>query len=268
MTSSLWMWLVVGIIALLGGAGYVLMCFRRTPEQLRAYRRVLGIVTAVGLGVALGWSLSETGELPAATAALVLLAFGALAAASFVVAGSASKAHPFVWGLTLAGVGVTVVAAPLLALGGEAEMLGTDVLLLIRLFLAGLGAGVWLPAALASGFFAAGRVAQEAAPAAEHPTAGRPVDPGRLPAVIGFPLLTAALLAAVLWNVLGYAAAWRNALPDLWLLVTWLLGVAYLHATSPWHPLGLPRWFQSLLAAAACGAAVLSALSAGALLVG
>ena len=53
---------------------------------------------------------------------------------------------------------------------------------------------------------------------------------------------------------------------DLWLIVAWLLGGIYLHATSTWRPLRLPAWLATALAAFTLAAAVLAALSTGTVL--
>jgi ABC-type transport system involved in cytochrome c biogenesis permease subunit len=271
MTLSLLPWLVAALLALLGGVADLLLTSRLQAAAHRTLRLALAAVIGASILAGAGWLAAESAAWSGVPLALVYLAFGALLGAAALVSRPSALSQAAVFGLTLIAVAMAAAVAVLVATEGNnlpAGPAARSLTLAARTALAGIGSGVWLPVAVASMLFAARTALREGqATASELPQSGRTVDPGRLPAVIGYPVLTVALIAAMLWNVQAYAAAWRTALPDLWLLVTWLLGAAYLHATSPWRPLGLPAWFPSLVAAGACGASVLAALSAGALLV-
>jgi ABC-type transport system involved in cytochrome c biogenesis permease subunit len=95
----------------------------------------------------------------------------------------------------------------------------------------------------------------------EFPTAA--TDRGRAAALFSYPWLTAALLAAVGWNLAARATILALQPGELWPLVAWLLGAIYLHATSTWRPRRVAAWLATVLAGLAFVAAVLTALNAG-----
>ena len=82
--------------------------------------------------------------------------------------------------------------------------------------------------------------------------------------MFSYPWLTAALLAGLVWNLATHAIVLQAIPADLWLVVVWLLGGVYLHATSSWRPLRLPAWLGMVLAAACLAAAVMAVLTASA----
>ena len=125
----------------------------------------------------------------------------------------------------------------------------------LRVVLTSIGLGGWLAVCAGSvwGLWLASRHG-------EFPTAA--TDRGRPAALFSYPWLTAALLAAVAWNLAARATILALQPGDLWPLVAWLLGAIYLHATSTWRPRRVAAWLATALAALALAAAVMSAISA------
>ena len=117
-----------------------------------------------------------------------------------------------------------------------------------------MGLGGWLPvlAGSAWGWWLASR-------RGEFPTAGN--DRGRPAALFSYPWLTAALLDAMVWNLVAHATVLALQPANLWPLVAWLLGATYLHATSTWRPRRVAAWLATTLAALALAAAVMRAIS-------
>ena len=125
----------------------------------------------------------------------------------------------------------------------------------LRVVLTSIGLGGWLAVCAGSvwGLWLASRHG-------EFPTAA--TDRGRPAALFSYPWLTAALLAAVAWNLAARATILALQPGDLWPLVAWLLGAIYLHATSTWRPRRMAAWLATALAALALAAAVMCAISA------
>lgn len=162
-------------------------------------------------------------------------------------------------GLALLGIAALLGAAVFVAWrtpapsptwGARAPLFG------LRSLLAAAGLGGWLIVLAASAPWAV-RVPRR------RETHSRPADdPGRLPALITFPWLTAALLAGGAWQLAARAAPWHSAPAALWQIVAWLLGASYLHITSNWRPVRAPAWLATMLAGLAFVAAILAALQA------
>lgn len=181
-----------------------------------------------------------------------------------VISEPAARKHTFMrrdtaTSLALFGVTAMLVAAMLLAWrapatsptwGARAPLFG------LRSLLTAVGLGGWLVVLAASAPWAVQVVRRRAA----H---GRPADdPGRLPALITFPWLTAALLAGAAWQLAARAAPWHSAPAALWQIVAWLLGASYLHITSNWQPMRAPAWLATVLSGLAFAAAICAALQA------
>ncbi len=87
-----------------------------------------------------------------------------------------------------------------------------------------------------------------------------------------YPWLTAAIVAAGLWNAVAFASPWRSRPGDLWLAVTWLIGAACLHLAArrdDAHASLRSRVYLALLGALALSGlagALLAALQASSLL--
>lgn len=181
--------------------------------------------------------------------------------------------------LSLPRAGLGLVGAVLLAGVGAAVLRGAGAytpqartwLFALHLALAALGLGAFVLAAAESlGFAFKGsrpaEVLDPAFPAERQAMRGRAGDPGRLGALVAFPLLTAAMLLGSAWGLVSFAAPVRPVASEMWLLVAWLLAAAYLHATSGWRPLRAPAWLSAILILAAFAAGLAACLAAASLL--
>jgi hypothetical protein len=126
---------------------------------------------------------------------------------------------------------------------------------------------------------AAGDAAPPGAPSAEdNPAAADPIamatvtpssvpgdQVGRAALRAAYPWLTLALLAGAGWNLTAYALAWRGTPAEIWLVIAWLLGAAYLHGTGGYRAVKLGRLPLVMLAAAGLAAAVMAATQASTL---
>ncbi len=144
-------------------------------------------------------------------------------------------------------------------------------LFVAHLALAALSLGAFaLAAAESLGFAIRGSRPSElidpAFPADRQAMRGRSGDPGRLAALLAFPLLTAAVLLGSVWGLFAFAAPIRAAAAEMWLLAAWVLGAAYLHATSGWRPMRAPAWLPAVLITAALAAGVAAAWAVSSLL--
>jgi hypothetical protein len=74
-----------------------------------------------------------------------------------------------------------------------------------------------------------------------------------------YPWLTAALIGSGIWSLAVYATFWRGRPSELWLVVAWLIGGAYLHAVAGHRTPRLARGWASLLAVFGLLAALLAA---------
>jgi hypothetical protein len=74
-----------------------------------------------------------------------------------------------------------------------------------------------------------------------------------------YPWLTAALITSGIWSLAVYATFWRGRPSELWLVVAWLIGGAYLHAVAGLRRPRLARGWASLLAVFGLLAALLAA---------
>ena len=248
-------WLVAAALTAVGG-GLAFVSGRRSH---------IAALVAAGLGLAgaltgLVWRMVITSAWPGALPAdaLVLLAAGGLVV---LIARQRTPAERnLATGLTLLIAAALLVAAAWLAWqmpapptpiwAAGAPLFG------LRSLLAALGLGGWLVVLAASLTWAIRGLRQREA----H---GRPADdPGRPAALTSFLWLTAALVAAALWQLVLRGAATHPAPAALWQAVTWLLGAGYLHVTSNWRPVRLPAWIATLLAGLALAAAVMAALRA------
>lgn len=212
----------------------------------------------------------------AAADALALLAIGGLAGEIWLLSSKGSPRYDAASGasyLSVALLGLLLAGAAWMAdpVASSVPEAGAWTFAL-RNVLAGLGTGVWIPALAATLIWTLrGDLAtpaegfDPALPPGLHGMKGRAGDPGRAVALAGYPLLTAAWLAGGVWNVLSYAAPWRAAPAELWLLAAWTFGAAYFHATSGWRPLRIPRWVALALAVAAAAAGIAAALTAASL---
>lgn len=297
MRLELVLWLVAGLMVLIGGGlclavslraagqGGVQERERELTDRGPAVCAYLGLATLVG---GLAWQGWVKRAWPGATAgeALLLVAGAALLLGTWVShAGGAPHAAGgprFAGAAGLKAAGDTegaVGASGRLAYGGG--LLATGVLILgatvlawivvppaapqahtwlfgLRSGLASLGLGGWL--FVFAGNLAAlwqGRVnatVSEAAPGTAH-------------AVLraGYPWLTAALLAGGSWQMAAYAVPWRGVPADLWLVVAWLLGGAYLMLGSARWAKSLGAWPPAVLSFAGLAAALLAAGQAGSL---
>ncbi len=195
-------------------------------------------------------------------------------------AGSGSRAVRWPWsGLGLPRIVFALVAAALLAAlsivllraGNPLTPQARTWLFVTHLALAVMSLGAFVLAAAESlGFALRGSRPAElidpAFPAEQQAMRGRAGDPGRLAALLAFPLLTAAVLLGSVWGLFAFAAPVRAATTEMWLLAAWVLGAAYLHATSGWRPMRAPAWLAAVLIVAAVAAGVAALLAASSLL--
>ena len=291
MRLELALWLVAGLVVLIDGGLCLAVSLRAVgqggmQESARgltdrgpALCAYLGLAALVG---GLAWQGWVNRVWPGATAAeaLLLVAGAALLLGTWV--SHAGGAPRFAGSAGLKPAGDTegaVAVSGRLAYGGG--LLATGVLILgatglawivappaapqahtwlfgLRSGLASLGLGGWL--FVFAGNLAAlwqGRVnatVSEAAPGTAH-------------AVLraGYPWLTAALLAGGSWQMAAYAVPWRGVPADLWLVVAWLLGGAYLMLGSARWAKSLGAWPPAVLSFAGLAAALLAAGQAGSL---
>jgi hypothetical protein len=291
MRLELALWLVAGLVVLIGG-GLCLAVSLRAAGQAGMQERARGLTDrglalCAYLGLAalaggLAWQGWVNRAWPGATAAqaLLLVAGAALLLGTWVSRATDGPRFARAAGLKAAGdtEGALGVSGRLAYGGG---LLATGVLILgatalawsaappaapqahtwlfgLRSGLASLGLGGWL--FVCAGNLAAlwqGRVnatVSEAAPGTAH-------------AVLraGYPWLTAALLAGGSWQMAAYAVPWRGVPADLWLVVAWLLGGAYLMLGSARWAKRLGAWPPAVLSFAGLAAALLAAGQAGSL---
>ena len=223
-------------------------------------------MSALGLGllgvlVGVGWHVWQPAE-PRAEA-LALLAGGALIVTAWAAPRwtgpaeeSANERSLALAGALLGAAALTFVAAALAWRGAPAlaALPARHWLASLYAVLMSMGLGGWLPvlAGSAWGWWLASR-------RGEFPTAGN--DRGRPAALFSYPWLTAALLGAMVWNLVARATVLALQPANLWPLVAWLLGATYLHATSTWRPRRVAAWLATTLAALALAAAVMRAIS-------
>jgi hypothetical protein len=228
-------------------------------------------MTALGAGlvavlIGLAWHVWRPGE--PSPQALALLAGGALVVTAWAaprwarLSESSADERSLALAGALLGAAALTFASAALAWRGVPTAVAWPArtwLFDLRAVLASIGLGGWLAVLAGSmwGLWLAGR-------RGELPTAA--TDRGRPVALFSFPWLTAALLAAIAWNLAARATILALQPADLWPLVAWLLGATYLHATSTWRPRRVAAWLATVLAALALITAVLAALSAGTLM--
>jgi hypothetical protein len=251
-------WLAAAIILLIGALLGVLT--RRNRFWLPLAALAAGLV-GVLIGVAShAWQPSAPGA-----EALALLAGGALVVTAWATPRWTRPWEPSANERPLALAGALLGAAALTFAGAVLAWRGAPTaaafpartwLSGLRVVLASIGLGGWLAVLAGSvwGLWLASR-------RGEFPAAA--TDRGRPAALFSYPWLTAALLAAVAWNLAARATILALQPGDLWPVVAWLLGAIYLHATSTWRPRRVAAWLATGLAALAFAAAVLTALNAG-----
>ena len=256
MPADVLAWLAAAIILLIGALLGVFTCQDRLWLPLTALAAgLLGVLIGVGSHA---WRPAE----PSAEA-LALLAGGALVVTAWAAprwtrlsASSANERSLALAGALLGAAALTLAAAALAwRAAPTAAALSTRTWLSgLRAVLTGIGLGGWLTVCAGSmwGLWLANR-------RGEFPAAA--TDRGRPAALFSYPWLTAALLAAVVWNLTARATILVFQPADLWPLVAWLLGAIYLHATSTWRPRRVAAWLATALAALALAAAVMSAIS-------
>ncbi len=262
MRADVLAWLAAAALLLAGGLLGLTVLRRQRPWPFAIFAAAGLVAILVGTG----WRAWQADAWPGTSAAdaLALLAGGASVVAAWMVLRPtpAAKAHghPTAPALALVGAACLAAAAAFVAWRGpalpapqppQAWLVG------LRGLLAGVGLGGWLPALAASALWSV-RSRRLGARAA--------ADPGRPPALFSYPWLTAAVLAGIVWNLTAHVTVLRGAAAELWLLVAWLLGGVYLHATSNWRPVRLPAWVAAALAGITMAAAVLAALAAPTLL--
>ena len=254
-------WLVAAIVLLIGALLGVLT--RRDRLWLPLTALAAGLVgVLIGVGSHAWWPAEPIAE------ALALLAGGALVVTAWAAprwtrpsASSANERSLALAGALLGAAALTLAASVLAwrAAPGAAAWSARTWLSGLRVVLTSIGLGGWLAVCAGSvwGLWLASRHG-------EFPAAA--TDRGRPAALFSYPWLTAALLAAVAWNLVAHATILALQPGDLWPLVAWLLGAIYLHATSTWRPRRVAAWLATVLAGLAFAAAVLTALNAGTLL--
>ena len=253
-------WVAAALILLIGGV--LGMLTRRDRLWLPLAALAAGLI---GILVGLGWQAWTTDLWPGqgAADALALLAAGALAVTAWSAPRWAEPADAPIGGRSVA-FGCALMGAAGLA-GGAAALAWRGMLPVaepqarawlcgLRILLASVGLGGWLPVLVGSawGLWLAGRRGEFPSPAA---------DRGRGAALFCYPWLTAALLVGLLLNLTARATAIAISPGELWPLVVWLLGATYLHATSSWRPRRVAAWLATGLAALALTAAVMAAIS-------
>jgi hypothetical protein len=260
MRVDLLAWLAAAIILLIGAVLGVLTHRDRLWLPLAALAAgLVGVLIGVGSHA---WQPSAL-----SAEALALLAGGALVVTAWAAPRwtrpwepSANERSLALAGALLGAAALTLAAAALAWRGAPtAATLSTRTWLFgLRVVLTSIGLGGWLTVLAGSmwGLWLASRHE-------EFPTAA--TDRGRPAALFSYPWLTAALLAAVAWNVMAHATVMALQPGDLWPLVAWLLGSIYLHATSTWRPRRVAAWLATVLAGLAFVAAVLTALNSATL---
>lgn len=174
---------------------------------------------------------------------------------------------------TLAGaLFLALVGAVALRGAGGATLPAARWPLLLHAVLALLGLGALVIAAGQSFWFAlrGNRLSDVSDPLLRGPVQGlrgRAGDPGRGVSLAAFPLLTAAVMTGSVWGLLAAAAPIRAVPGQMWLLVAWLLGSAYFHATSGWRPLRAPGWLAPVLVITALAAGIAACLAAASLFI-
>ena len=251
-------WLAAAIILLIGALVGVLT--RRNRLWLPLAALAAGLVAVlIGVGSHVWRPADPSAE------ALALLAGGALVVTAWAAPrwsrpseSSMNERSLALAGALLGAAALTLAAAALAwrAAPTAAALSARTWLSGLRAVLTGIGLGGWLTVCAGSvwGLWQASRQG-------EFPTAA--TDRGRPAALFSYPWLTAALLAAVGWNLAARATILALQPGELWPLVAWLLGAIYLHATSTWRPRRVAAWLATVLAGLAFVAAVLTALNAG-----
>jgi hypothetical protein len=250
-------WLAAAVILLIGTLLGVFTRRDRLWLPLAALAAgLLGVLIGVGSHA---WRPAE----PSAEA-LALLAGGALVVTAWAAPrwtrpaeSSANERSLALAGALLGAAALSLAAAALAwrAAPTAAAWSARTWLSGLRVVLTSIGLGGWLAVCAGSvwGLWLASRHG-------EFPAAA--TDRGRPAALFSYPWLTAALLAAVAWNLAARATVLVLQPGDLWPLVAWLLGAIYLHATSTWRPRRVAAWLATALAVLALGAAVMGAVSA------
>ena len=245
-------WLAAAVILLIGTLLGVFTRRDRLWLPLAALAAgLLGVLIGVGSHA---WRPAE----PSAEA-LALLAGGALVVTAWAAPrwtrpaeSSANERSLALAGALLGAAALSLAAAALAwrAAPTAAAWSARTWLSGLRVVLTSIGLGGWLAVCAGSvwGLWLASRHG-------EFPAAA--TDRGRPAALFSYPWLTAALLAAVAWNLAARATVLVLQPGDLWPLVAWLLGAIYLHATSTWRPRRVAAWLATALAVLALGAAVM-----------
>jgi hypothetical protein len=249
-------WLVAAIVLLIGA---LLGVFTRRDRLWLPLTALAAGLLSVLIGVGShAWRPAE----PSAEA-VALLAGGALVVTAWAaprwsgsMESSANERSLALAGALLGAAVLTLAAAALAwrAVPTAAALSARTWLSGLRVVLTSIGLGGWL-AVCAGSVWGLWLASQHG----EFPTAA--TDRGRPAAIFSYPWLTAALLAAVVWNLAARATILILQPGDLWPLVAWLLGAIYLHATSTWRPRRVAAWLATALAVLALGAAVMSAVS-------
>jgi len=257
MPADVLAWLAAGIILLIGA---LLGVFTRRD---RLWLPLIALAAGL-LGVLIGVGSHAWRPAEPSAEALALLAGGALVVTAWAAPrwarpseSSANERSLALAGALLGAAALTLAAAALAwrAAPTAAALSARPWLSGLRAVLTSIGLGGWLAVCAGSvwGLWLASRHG-------EFPTAT--TDRGRSAALFSYPWLTAALLAAVAWNLAARATILALQPGDLWPLVAWLLGAIYLHATSTWRPRRVAAWLATSIAALALAAAVMAAISA------
>ena len=261
MPADVLAWLAAAVILLIGALLGVFTRRDRLWLPLTALAAgLLGVLIGVGSHA---WQPAEP-----SVEAMALLAGGALVVTAWAAPrwvrqtdSSASERSLPLAGALLGAAALTLAAAALAWRGvpTTAALSARTWLSDLRAVLTSIGLGGWLAVCAGSvwGLWQASRHD-------EFPSAA--TDRGRPAALFSYPWLTAALLAAVAWNLAARATILTLQPGDLWPLVAWLIGAIYLHVTSTWRPRRVAAWLATVLASLAFVAAVLSALNAGTLM--
>jgi hypothetical protein len=278
------LWLVAGLVVLIGG-GLCLSVAMRTagqrgmPESARGLKeRAPAVCTYLGLAALAGglvwrgwvnraWPGATAGEalLLLAAATLMLVAWVSRSAGAPHVAdaagqdpaddteGTAEVSGRLEYAAGLLATGVLILGATALAWvhALPAAPQAHSWLFGLRSGLASLGLGGW-PFVFAGNLAALwrGRVkadVSQAGPRTAHVLLRA-----------AYPWLTFALLAGGTWQMAAYAVPWRGMPADLWLVVAWLLGGAYLMLGSVRWAKRLGAWPPAVLSLAGLVAALLA----------